>query len=128
VCCHAAAQQIGEVYKLHADRVKDPLLDAVDILESNCRNAKNLLQRTRHVLTRLFFEFFPKKKNDMPAERLVDAFDTLEDPTLQLKRSSVNRGAEATVALSLSHGKKVDWSKVSSSQACVPSEIKKFFA
>jgi hypothetical protein len=83
------------------------------------------------VLTHLFFEFFPKKKNDIPTEnlrKLVEAFDTLEDPTLQLKRSSVKREAEATVALTLSHGEKVDWSKVSSSHACGPSEMKKFFA
>jgi hypothetical protein len=32
------------------------------------------------------------------------------------------------VALSLSHGEQVDWAKVSSSQACDPSEMKKFFA
>jgi hypothetical protein len=111
VCCHAAAEQIGEVYRLHADRAKDPLLDVVDILESNCKNAKNLLQRTRHVLTRLFFEFFLKKKNDVLAEnlkRLADSFNTLEDPMLQLKRLSMKREVEGMVALSLSHGEQVD--------------------
>jgi hypothetical protein len=37
----------------------------------------------------LFFEFFLKKKNDAPTtnlKRLVGAFDTIEDPMLQLKR------------------------------------------
>jgi hypothetical protein len=47
------------------------------------------------VLTLLFFELFSKKKNDFPARnlrKLVKAFDTLEDPTLQFKISSVKRG------------------------------------
>jgi hypothetical protein len=82
------------------------------------------------MLTCLFFEFFPKK-NDVPTtnlKRLVAAFDTTEDLTLQFKRLSVKRGAEGTVALLLSHGKQADWSKVSSSQDCDPSKMKKFFA
>jgi hypothetical protein len=83
------------------------LLDAVSVLESNCRNARDVLQHTWYVLTRLFFEFFSKKKNAVPTtnlKRLVDAFDTTEDPTLQLKRLSVKSGAKGMVALSLSHG------------------------
>jgi hypothetical protein len=100
--------------------MKDPLLDTVGILESNWRNVRNVLQRTHHVLPHLFVGLFPKEKKDMPTgnlRRLVEAFDTLEDPTLQLKLSSVRRGAEGTVALALSHGEVVDWDKVSSSHA-----------
>jgi hypothetical protein len=59
---------------------------------------------------------------------LVEAFDTLEDPTLQLKLSSVKRGAEGTVALALYHGEDVDWEKVSSSHAGRLEEMKKFFS
>jgi hypothetical protein len=72
------------------------------------------------VLTRLFVDLFPKKKKEMPLENLrqpVEAFDTLEDPTLTLKRSSVRRGAEAMMALAMSRGEKVDWEKVSLSHA-----------
>jgi hypothetical protein len=130
VGCRAAAEQIREIYKLHAEQSDDPLVDAVGVLECNCRNAWDVLQRTQHVLMRLFFEFFPKKKDDMPTtnlKRLVKAFDTIKDPMLQLKRLSVKRGAEGTMALSLSHGEQVDWAKVSSSQDCNPSEMKKFF-
>jgi hypothetical protein len=78
----------------------------------------------------LFFEFFPKKKKDMQGNlrKLVEAFDTLKDPTLLLKRSSVKRGAEATIALTMSHGKEVDWVDVSSSLAYGPVEMKGFFA
>jgi hypothetical protein len=123
-------EQIREIYKLCAEQSDDPLVDAVGVLECNCRNAWDVLQRTRHVLTRLFFEFFPKKKDDMPTmnlKRLVKAFDTIKDPMLQLKRLSMKRGAEGTMALSLSHGEQVDWAKVSSSQDCNPSKMKKFF-
>jgi hypothetical protein len=82
------------------------------------------------VLTLLYVEFFPKKKKDMPTGnliKLVEAFDTLEDPTLQLKRSPVRRGVEATVALALCHDEEVDWEKVSSSHARGPEEMKEFF-
>jgi hypothetical protein len=102
-----AVEQLGEVIKLRLGNTKDPLLGTVGILESNWRN---VLQKTRHVLPRLFVKLFPKKKKDMPTgnlRKLVEAFDTLEDPTLQLKLSSVRRGAEGTVALALSHGKVV---------------------
>jgi hypothetical protein len=54
---------------------------------------------------------FPKKKKEMPTgnlRKLIDAFDFLKDPTLQLKLSSVKRGVEGAVALALYHGKDVD--------------------
>jgi hypothetical protein len=34
---HDAADQLGEVMKLHLECAKDPLLDSVDFLESNWR-------------------------------------------------------------------------------------------
>jgi hypothetical protein len=42
---------------------------------------------------------FPKKKNEMPVgnlRNLVEAFNTLEDPVLQLKRSFVRRGCRCS--------------------------------
>jgi hypothetical protein len=63
---------------------------------------------------------FPKKKDEMPIgnlRNLVEDFNTLEDPVLQLKLSSVKRGVEGTIALTQSHGESVDWEKVSSSYA-----------
>jgi hypothetical protein len=79
-----------------------------------------MLQKTRHVLPRLFVGLFLKKKKDMPTgnlRKLVEDFNTLEDLTLQRKLSSMRRGAEGMVAMALSHGKVVDWEKVSSSHA-----------
>jgi hypothetical protein len=54
---------------------------------------------------------FSKKKKEMSSRNLrevVEAFDTLKDPTLALKRSSVRRDAEAIVALAMSHGETID--------------------
>jgi hypothetical protein len=78
----------------------------------------------------MYFELFPKKKDDFPAgnlRKLVEAFNTLEDPTLQFKRSSMKRGAEATIALSMLHGEEIDWVKVSSSLALGLAKMNKFF-
>jgi hypothetical protein len=83
------------------------------------------------VFTRLSFDFFPKKKGKPPVKnlkKLVDAFDTVEYPTRQLKRLSVKRGAEGTMALSLSHGAQVNWAQVSSLESCNPLEMRGFFA
>jgi hypothetical protein len=103
----------------------------IDVLELKWRNVQNVLQRTRHVLPHLFIGLFTKKKDEMPIgnlRNLVEAFDTLEDPVLQLKLSSVKQGVEGTIALTQSHGESVDWEKVSSSDARCPAEMKEFFA
>jgi hypothetical protein len=60
--------------------------------------------------------------------KLVEAFDTLEDPVFQLKLSSVRRGVEGTIALTQSHGEYVDWEKVGSAYARRPKEMKEFFS
>jgi hypothetical protein len=76
----------------------------------------------------LFADLFKNKEIPLGNLRwLVDTFDTIKDPTLVLKRSSVRRGAEATVALAMSYGENIDWEKVSSSHARGPLEIKEFF-
>jgi hypothetical protein len=87
-----ASEQLGEVMKLCLECAKDPLLDSVDVLESNWRIVWDVLQRTRHVLPCLFIGLFSKKKDEMPIgnlRKLVKAFDTLEDPVLQMKLSSM---------------------------------------
>jgi hypothetical protein len=115
-----AAEQLGDIIKLHLDSAKDPLLDTVGVLESNWKNVRKILQKIRHMLPRLFVRLFPKKKDEMPdgnLSKLVEAFNTLEDSVLQLKLSSVKRGVEGTIALTQSHGESVDWEKVSSSHA-----------
>jgi hypothetical protein len=124
-------EQLGEVIRRHAGVAKDPLLDVVGLLELNCRNVKNVLQKARHVLPRLFVGLFPKKRKEMPTgnlRQLVDAFDTLKDPMLQLKLSSMKRCVKGMVSLALSHGKDVNWEKVRSSHARCPKEMKEFFS
>jgi hypothetical protein len=59
--------------------------------------------------------------------KLAKAFDTTEDPTLQLKGLSLKRGAEGAIALSLAHGANFDWEKVTSSHGRTRDEMKAFF-
>jgi hypothetical protein len=83
--CRDVAEQLGEVMKLHLEGAKDPLLDSVDILESNGRIVRDILQRTRHVIPLLFVRLFQRKKDELPngnLRMLVDAFDIVEDPVL----------------------------------------------
>jgi hypothetical protein len=49
-----AAKKIGESWKLRQPNIEDPLLAAVDLLESNWKLVQNVLQLTRRVLTRIF--------------------------------------------------------------------------
>jgi hypothetical protein len=56
-----------------------------------------------------------KKKDELPVgnlRKLAEAFDTIEDPVLQMKLSSVKRGVEEMIALTQSHGEEVDCEKV----------------
>jgi hypothetical protein len=41
-------------------------------------------------------------------KKLIETFDTVEDPVLALKRTSVKRGVEGAIALALSYGEEVD--------------------
>jgi hypothetical protein len=78
----------------------------------------------------IFVGLWPKKKEEMPVDnlkKLAEAFDTLEDPVLAMKGRSVKRGVEGAIALAQSHGKEVDWEKISSSRARPLSELLGFF-
>jgi hypothetical protein len=78
----------------------------------------------------MFVELFSRKRDELPADnlkKLVEAFDTVEDPVLLMKLMSVKQGVEGTIALAQSHGKEVDWEKVGSSYARPPAEMKEFF-
>jgi hypothetical protein len=120
------AEKLGEVWRLRQGNSEDPLLDLVDVLESNWKFARDVLQQTRHVLIRMFIGLFPKKRDQMPSEnllKLVAAFDITEDPVRVLKLISVKRGVEGAIALAQLHGEEVDWEKVGSSYACPLAEM-----
>jgi hypothetical protein len=81
-------------------------------------------------LSRLFVGLWPKKKAAVPKDNLKNlakAFDTTEDPTLQLKGLSLKRGAEGAIALSFAHDADFDWEKVSSPHGRTRDEMKAFF-
>jgi hypothetical protein len=73
---------------------------------------------------------FPKKKNEIPIDnlrRLVESFDTIEDPVRAMKLISIKRGVKGVIALAQAHGEVVDWDKVGSSHACPLLEMLEFF-
>jgi hypothetical protein len=41
-------------------------------------------------------------------KKLIETFDTVEDPVLTLKHTSVKRGVEGVIALAQSYGEEVD--------------------
>jgi hypothetical protein len=102
----------------------------MDLLELNWKLVQEVLQLTRRVLMWMFVGLWPKKKAEMPVDnlkKLVEAFDTLEDPVLAMEGRSVKRGVEGATALAQSHDEEVDWKKVSSSRAHPLSELLGFF-
>jgi hypothetical protein len=54
---------------------------------------------------------WPKQKAEVPnndVKKLVQAFDTTDDPILQMKGLSLKRGAEGAIAFSYAHGEEFD--------------------
>jgi hypothetical protein len=57
----------------------------------------------------MFVGLFLRKKDEMPTgnlRKLVEAYDTIVDPVLAMKLTSVKRGVEGMIALAQSHGEK----------------------
>jgi hypothetical protein len=108
----------------------DPLMDAVNLLEENWISIQETFELVSRVLSRLFAGLWPKKRAAMPKDNLTElakSFDTVEEPTLQLKGLSIKRGAEGAIALSLAHGTNFDWERVSSPHGHSRDEMKVFF-
>jgi hypothetical protein len=107
LCLCGAAEKIGVSWKLQQPDVEDPLLAAVDLVESNWKLVQDVLQLTRRVLMCIFVGLWPKKKEEMPVDnlrKLAEGFDTIEDPVLTMKYTLVKRGVERAIALAQAHG------------------------
>jgi hypothetical protein len=103
---------------------------AVNLLEANWISIQEILELVNRVLTRMFVGLWPKQKVEVPnndLKKLAEAFDTTDDPVLQLKGLSLKRGAEGAIAFSYAHGADFDWEKVSSPHGRTRSELKAFF-
>jgi hypothetical protein len=108
----------------------DPLMTAINLLEAHWISTQEIFELVSHVLSRLFVGLWPKKKAEVlkdNLENLAKSFDTIEDPTLQLKGLSLKRGAEGANALSFAHGADFDWEKVSSPHGRTRDVMKVFF-
>jgi hypothetical protein len=89
----------------------DPLLAAVNLLESNWISIQEIFELASRMLTRIFIGLWPKQKADVPAadlKKLATVFDTPEDHILLMKGRSVKRGAEGAIALTYAHGAEVN--------------------
>jgi hypothetical protein len=105
-------------------------MTVVNLLEENWISIQEIFELVSRVLTRMFVGLWPKKKAEVPKDdlkKLAKAFDTTEDPILQLKGLSLKRGAEGAIALSYAHGADFDWEKVSSPHGRTRAELKAFF-
>jgi hypothetical protein len=105
-------------------------MTAVNLLKANWISIQEIFELVSCVLTRMFVGLWPKQKVDVPKDdvkKLAKAFDTTDDPILQLKGLSLKRGAEGAIALSYAHGGDFDWEKVSSPHGRPCSELKAFF-
>jgi hypothetical protein len=105
-------------------------MTAVNLLEASWISIHEIFELVSRVLTRMFIGLWPKQKVDVPKDdvkKVAKAFDTTDDPILQLKGISLKRGAEGAIALSYAHGGDFDWEKVSSPHGHTRSELKTFF-
>jgi hypothetical protein len=103
---------------------------AVSLLEANWISVQEIFELVNRVLTRIFVGLWPKQKAEVPnndVKKLAQAFNTTEDPILQMKGLSLKRGAEGAIAFSYAHGAELDWEKVGSSHGRTRSELKAFF-
>jgi hypothetical protein len=103
---------------------------AVNLLEANWISIQEIFELVSRVLTWMFVGLWPKQKAEVPnndLKKLAEAFDTTDDPVLQLKGLSLKRGAEGAIALSYAHGAHFDWEKVGSPHGRNRSELKAFF-
>jgi hypothetical protein len=103
---------------------------AVNLLEENWISIQEIFGLVSHVLTWIFVGLWPKQKEVVPKDdvkKLAKAFNTTDDPILQLKGLSLKRGAEGAIALSYAHGGDFDWEKVSSPHGRTRPELKAFF-
>jgi hypothetical protein len=72
----------------------DPLMAAVNLLESNWISIQEFFELASRVLTRIFVGLWPKQEADVPAadlKELATAFNTPKYPILLMKSCSVKR-------------------------------------
>jgi hypothetical protein len=103
---------------------------AVGLLEANWISVQEIFELVNRVLTRMFVGLWPKQKAEVPDDdlkKLAQAFNTTDDPILQMKGLSLKRGAEGAIAFSYAHGVDFDWEKVSSPHGRTRSELNAFF-
>jgi hypothetical protein len=67
-------------------------MTVVNLLEANWISIQEIFELVSRVLTRMFVGLWPKQKVEVPSndlKKLAEAFDTTDDPVLQLKGLSL---------------------------------------
>jgi hypothetical protein len=65
---------------------------AVNLLEANWISIQEIFELVNRILTRMFIGLWPKQKAEVPnndLKKLAEAFNTTDDPILQLKGLSL---------------------------------------
>jgi hypothetical protein len=128
--CLLGSTEYTRVPTLTLQPDRDPLMAVVSLLEANWKSVRDIFKLVNCVLTRIFVGLWPKQKAEVPhndVKKLAQAFDTTDDPLLQMKGLSLKRGAKGAIAFSYAHGAEFDWEKVGSSHCRTHSELKAFF-
>jgi hypothetical protein len=128
--CYLVAAEYTKVSLSTLPPGDDPLVTAVSLLEANWISVWEIFELVKRVLTRMFVGLWPKQKAEVPDDdlkKLAQAFNTTDDPILQMKGLSLKQGAEGAIAFSYAHGSDFDWEKVSSPHGRTRSELKAFF-
>ncbi|KAK1677337.1 hypothetical protein QYE76_038185 [Lolium multiflorum] len=92
--------------------VKDPLLDALSLLEFHGREIREGVANASASLSALFPYFFPKKKEPATFLSLAKMFNTSEDLGLKVRQENMKVAVESNVALVADSGQAIDWMKV----------------
>ncbi|XP_051215584.1 uncharacterized protein [Lolium perenne] len=92
--------------------VKDPLLDALSLLEFHGREIREGVANASASLSALFPYFFPKKEEPATFLSLAKMFNTSEDLGLKVRQENMKVAVESTVALVADSGQAIDWMKV----------------
>ncbi|KAK1609340.1 hypothetical protein QYE76_033013 [Lolium multiflorum] len=92
--------------------VKDPLLDALSLLELHGREIREGVANASASLSALFPYFFPKKEEPATFLDLAKLFNSSEDLGLKMRHENMKVAVENTVALVADSQQTLDWMKV----------------
>lgn len=86
--------------------------DVVDVAEGRGKRLRLLLSKSREVLSNLHAR--PKAAAPTKFEELVDTFHSSDDVIKEFCYTQSERGAQSAMTMTIAHGNKVDFQKITS--------------